>query len=173
MSKNRRIAIAVVLLIGALAVVIGAVWRFGGPFGASRKVVGDWEIAGSELKDTIRAAVEKKDPEAAEVVEDKLRSTERVHFGRDGDFRHTQDIFGITVASEGTWQVSERGDGTVLLKIHKTKMSVRNPKGESKEEPRDDTIEWVITRVEGDTLSATMTDADGKTQRFVLRRVKD
>jgi hypothetical protein len=57
--------------------------------------------------------------------------------------------------------------------MHMTKLSLRNTKGETKEKPQDDTIEWVITRVEGDALSATMTDTDGKTRRFVMRRVKD
>jgi hypothetical protein len=57
--------------------------------------------------------------------------------------------------------------------FHKKKLSLRNQDGGTKEAVKDDVVEWVVSVVEADLLSVTMTDDDGKTLRFRLRRARD
>jgi hypothetical protein len=127
---------------------------------------------GSGFEDAVRNAIEKKDPETARAAGDKFRSTERIHFEPNGGWRHVQNLLGMTITAEGTWQVTEAKENTLTVKFHKKKLSVRNAKGQIKEEAQDAVIEWVVSVVEPDQLSVTMT-TDGKSERFALRRAKD
>jgi hypothetical protein len=172
MTKTRRV-VSAALLLGAVCVAAGVyVWRSGGPSGPARGLVGAWEILDSEFEGKIKDAIEKKDPEAARIVGDKFRSTERVRFDRNGGFRHVQDFAGMTISTEGTWRLVRSDGNTLTVGFSKQRLSVRDPKGQTKEEAQDTTFEWVVTVVGRDQLSATAT-ADGQSQRFALRRVGD
>jgi len=55
----------------------------------------------------------------------------------------------MIITEEGTWQATEREDGKLSVKMHKTKLSLRNPqKGETKEDAQDAITEWVVSVVD-------------------------
>ena len=58
---------------------------------------------------------------------------------------------------------------TLSVKFHKTKLSVRDPNGETKEETQDADFEWIVTVIEPDRLSAYAAHDENKT-RFGLNR---
>jgi hypothetical protein len=175
-SKKKIIWVVVALIVGVGVAGGMLAWRFGGPHGPARKLVGVWGVvqSGDTLGEAVKGAIERKDPGLAEAAGDELRSAERVRFDRSGAFRYSQDFAGMTIAEEGTWQAAEREDGKLLVKIHKARLSLRNPqKGETKEDAQDAVIEWVVSVVDPDQLSVTMTDGDGKGRSFGLRRARD
>jgi hypothetical protein len=174
--KKRAILVAGLLAVGVGVAAGILVWRGGSPDVAARKLVGDWGVveSGPTLGEKVIGAVEKKDPELAVVVGDKFRSTERISFDGSGALRYTQDFAGMIITEEGTWQATEREDGKLLVKIHKTKLSLHNPqKRETKVDAQDAIVEWAVSVVDPDRLSVTMTDSDGKRQCFGLSRARD
>jgi hypothetical protein len=130
MSKARKLTVGV-LLGASVCVAVGvSVWWFGGPSGPAQKLVGVWELMGTEFEDTIKAVVEKTDPEVGSRVGDRFRSTERLYLDRGGQFRHVQNLLGLTSTSEGTWQVTEANENTLSVKVHRKKSSLRDQKGD-------------------------------------------
>jgi hypothetical protein len=173
MSKKRRITVAAVVLC-SVGIVVGAlIWRLGSSRGPGRQLVGVWEVGGSEFEDAAREAIGKQAPEAVWAVGDKFKSTERIHFDRSGSFHHVQDLLDVHITSEGTWEVTEPNRGTLAVKLRRTKVSVRDQKGQTRELAQDAVITWVVSVVGPDRLSATLTTDDGKSQKFPLRRVPD
>lgn len=172
MSKSWKFVIAAVLLGGACVAVGVLVWQFGGPSGPARKLLGVWEVMGSGFEDAINIAIEQNDPEVARAVGDKFGSNERIYFDRNGSCRHVQNLLGLTITSDGTWQAAEASEGILSVKFHKKKLSLRDQKGDTKEESQDAVVEWGVSMIESDRLSVAMT-TDGKTQRFALRRARE
>jgi hypothetical protein len=170
--KKRTVILAVILL-GAVGIAVVVFWRLGWQDGPGRKLVGRWEILDSRFEDVMREAIEKEAPKVAWAAEGKFRSTERIELDGNGRWHHAQEMVGVTIAEEGTWQATATSDNTLSVKFHKTKLSVRDPKGEVKEEPQDTVFEWVITVVGPDQLSGSVTSDDGKPQRFAMRRATD
>jgi hypothetical protein len=174
--KKHLVWSTVLLALGASVAIVLLVWR---PFelsGPARKIAGTWGVlhSSSSLEEAVTGAVEKQDPRLANATSDQFRSSERVVFDRNGAFRFSQDFAGMTLVEEGTWKAEERSDGKLSVRIHKTRLYLRNPqKQETKEDAQDATIEWVVSVVDGDQLSVTMTTDDGKSQTFRLGRVKD
>jgi hypothetical protein len=173
LTMKRRTAIIALLGLGVCVVVGALIWRFAGPFGPARKLVGDWEFHSSELADKVREALEKNMPEIANAAAEKFRSTERLSFHRNGIFRDDLELLGLTITTEGTWKVTGKQDGTLSVTVHKKRLTVHNPqKGETQEKAKDELVEWAVTVIDADHLSVTRT-ADGKNERFSLRRAKD
>jgi hypothetical protein len=170
--KPKTIASAIALV--AFAGFGLLVWRLAGPSGPARQLVGAWDVLGSDqaLDDAVKAELTRKDPRLAKGVGDEFRSTERIRFFRNGECRHTHDLLGLTLTTEGTWRVTVAEDNALRVTFHQKKLSIRNQEGETKEEAKDATVEWVVSVVEADLLSVSMTD-EGKTQRFSLRRARD
>jgi hypothetical protein len=174
MSRKLKIGIVIFLIVGAGVVAGFAVWRLGGPFGPERELVGVWDIeSGQETEEAVQRELEKKAPQAAEAARGKFRSTERIHFDRGGECRLVQDLLGMTITTQGTWQLTRTDGDKLLVTFHKKKLSVRDQKGQTNEEPQDDAIEWIVTVIDFDHLSVTMTTDDGKSQSFRMRRAKD
>src|SRR5262249_8595488 len=143
------------------------VWRLAGPFGPARQLVGEWDVLGSDqaLDEAVKAELSKKDPDLVKGVGERFRTTERIRFFRNGECRHTQDLLGMTITTEGTWQAARAEGNSLRVTFHKKKLSLRNQEGQTQETKQDDVVEWVVSAVDADLLSVTMTD-NGKAQRF-------
>lgn len=168
MPKSRIVLVALVV---ALAVAIGATaWWFSGPHGPARQLVGTWEIMGAGFEKAMKEAIGKAAPDAAAGIGDQFRSSERLHFERTGSCRHVQNMLGLTIVAEGTWQVTDAREEHLSVRFHKTKTSVRDQQGETQVSPQNVGIDWVVTVIEPDRLLLTSTSSEGQSQRFHLRR---
>ena len=174
MSKRWKLGIAALLVAGASLAVTFAAWRMVGPFGPARNLVGVWDIeSGQPIEDAVRGELAQKAQGAAEALGPKFRSTERVYLERNGNCRHVQDLLGLTITSEGTWQARRREGDQLVVTLHTRRLSVRNPKGETQEKEEDSVIEWVVSPLEGGQLLVSIADGEGRTQRFRLRRAEE
>jgi hypothetical protein len=174
MSRKLGIGLAVLLLV-VVGIVVGVLaLPRAGPSGPARKLVGTWAIQTSqEIQKAVEGELAKKDPQAASALGEKFRSNERVYFAGNGECRHVQELLGMSLITEGTWQAAEAEGNKLVVKFHKKKLTVLDPKGGVKEEAHDSVVEWTVSEVDADQWLATMTTDDGKSQRFGLRRAGD
>jgi hypothetical protein len=169
MKKSWKIGLAVLLLVALGAGVGVLIWRLGGPFGPGRQLVGEWAVLSTDFEDQILEAIEKQDPDVAQAAGRKFRSTSRMVLNRNGTFLSEEAFLGLTMTLEGTWQVTALDGKTLSIKCHKTRLSVRNPKGETTGEAQDEDFEWIVTVIEPGRLSAYAAH-DKKRKPFELAR---
>ena len=178
-AAPRKVQILTVLV---AIVVVGAgflIWYLRGPFGPARQLVGTWYVQNAPAAtQPIQGQLESALPEPAKFVAkdlaEKFHSNERLYVDRNGKFRFVESIFGVTMTTEGNWQVRSAERGKLVVAFHRKTVFLRNPQnGEVKGGPDEGTLDWVITVVDADHLLASITDAkDGTIQRFKLYRAK-